>query len=216
MAIKTGDRGASVRTLQNQLRAQGFNPGTADGVFGAKTAAAVRRFQEAKGLEVDAKVGRNTQRALTAERNRDSFTPSGRTPRATTPRPAGTTTPRRTAGTTPRRTAATTTPRNTTAARSTTATRTADARRPGERPFQAMKRFAESRGFTVTSTTGGRHTGRAHREGRAVDVRTRDHTRAQGDALIREARAAGYTVIDERRHPASSAWSGPHIHIQRG
>jgi len=175
MTIKTGDRGAAVRTLQEQLRSRGFNPGGTDGVFGARTADAVRQFQAANGLSVDAQVGRDTQRALTAARNRDSFEPATRTNRTD---------------------------------------RTAPTQRRGEAPYREMKRFAEERGFTVTSTTGGRHLGRAHREGRAVDVRTRDHTTAQGDALIRQARAAGYTVIDERRG-GNAAWSGPHIHIQR-
>jgi peptidoglycan hydrolase-like protein with peptidoglycan-binding domain len=170
MAIKVGDRGTAVRTLQDQLRRSGFNPGGTDGVFGTKTAEAVRRFQSANGLTVDAKVGRDTQRALTAARNRDSFEPAP-------------------------------------------AARTTATQRRGEGGYRELKRFAEDRGFVVTSTTGGRHLGRAHREGRAVDVRTRDHTTAQGNTLIRQARAAGYTVIDERRG-GNAAWSGPHIHIQ--
>lgn len=169
MTLKLGDRGSSVRTLQTQLRERGFNPGSADGVFGKRTADAVRQFQSSRGLTADAKVGRNTQRELSAARNRDSFTPA-----PTTTQPAA---------------------------------------RRGDRPYQQIQRFAESRGFTVTSTTGGRHLGRAHREGRAADIRTRDHSPAQVDQLIRDARAAGYTVIDERRG-GNAAWSGPHIHIQ--
>lgn len=171
MTIKLGDRGAAVRNLQEQLRSRGFNPGGTDGIFGARTADAVRRFQGANGLAVDAKVGRDTTRALTAARNRDSFEPA----------PAG---------------------------------RTAPAARRGEAPHRELARFAQERGYTVTSSTGGRHLGRAHREGRAIDVRTRDHTNAQVDQLIREARAAGYTVIDERRG-GNAAWSGPHVHIQK-
>lgn len=167
MTLKLGDRGNAVRSLQNQLRERGFDPGASDGKFGPRTADAVRRFQASRNLTVDAKVGPNTTRELQAARNRDSFTPA---PGATQPR-------------------------------------------AGERPYQALTRFAESRGFHVTSSTGGRHLGRAHREGRAIDVRTRDHTPAQVDQLIREARAAGYTVIDERRG-GNAAWSGPHIHIQ--
>lgn len=84
MAIKIGDRSAAVRTLQERLKSSGFNPGGADGVFGKKTADAVRKFQAAKGLKVDALVGRNTQRALAADRNRDSFDPAKTTKRANT------------------------------------------------------------------------------------------------------------------------------------
>lgn len=168
MTLKIGDRGNSVRDLQNQLRAKGFDPGSADGIFGNRTADAVRRFQAAQGLTVDAKVGPDTTRALQNARNSDSFTPA--------PLPGAT---------------------NTT----------------GRRPYQQIQSFVESRGFHVTSTTGGHHLGRAHREGRAVDVRTRDHSPAEVERLMRDARAAGYTVIDERRG-GNSAWSGPHIHIQ--
>ena len=177
MAIKLGDRGSEVRNLQRQLKSSGFDPGSADGRFGAKTADAVRRFQTSKGLTADAKVGRNTQTALTAARNRDSFTPA-----PTTTKPAART------------------------------DRTA--RTPGERPYQEISRFARERGFTVTSTTGGHHLGRGHREGRAVDVRTRDHTPAQVEQFMREARAAGYWVNDERRH-GNSARTGPHIHLEQ-
>jgi peptidoglycan hydrolase-like protein with peptidoglycan-binding domain len=171
MAIKTGDRGAAVRTLQQQLKASGFNPGKADGVFGKKTAEAVRKFQAAKGLSTDAKVGKGTERALATSRHRDTFEPAP------------------------------------TAAASGTA-------RKGALPYKEMKRFAESNGFTVTSTTGGRHLGKAHKAGRAVDVRTKDHTKAQVDAFIRQARAQGYKVIDERRG-GNAAWSGAHIHLQK-
>jgi hypothetical protein len=76
-----------------------------------------------------------------------------------------------------------------------------------------LMRFAEARGFTVTSSTGGRHLGAGHREGRAIDVRTRDKSNAEIEALVRDARAAGYLVIDERRG-GNSAWSGPHIHLE--
>jgi peptidoglycan hydrolase-like protein with peptidoglycan-binding domain len=85
----------------------------------------------------------------------------------------------------------------------------------GERPYQQIARFAQERGFQVTSTTGGHHLGRAHREGRAADIRTNDHTRAQVDQFIREARQAGYTVFDERGG-GNSAWTGPHVHVQLG
>jgi peptidoglycan hydrolase-like protein with peptidoglycan-binding domain len=85
----------------------------------------------------------------------------------------------------------------------------------GERPYQQIARFAQERGFQVTSTTGGHHLGRAHREGRAADIRTNDHTRAQVDQFVREARQAGYTVFDER-NGGNAAWTGPHVHVQLG
>ena len=84
----------------------------------------------------------------------------------------------------------------------------------GAQTWRELSSFARSRGFTVTSTTGGRHLGWAHRAGRAIDVRTRDHSNSEVNAFIREARGAGITVIDERRG-GNSAWSGPHLHLQR-
>ncbi len=82
--------------------------------------------------------------------------------------------------------------------------------------LQGLINFARSRGFTVTSTTGGRHNpGSAHYRGRAIDVRTRDKTPQQVEQFIRDARAAGYRVRDERRRPAGQrVWSGPHLHLE--
>lgn len=55
-----GDNGPDVTEIQNALRAKGFNPGPADGVFGPGTKAAVIAFQEANGLVVDGIVGPTT------------------------------------------------------------------------------------------------------------------------------------------------------------
>ncbi|MBA3499688.1 MAG: hypothetical protein M4D80_27745 [Myxococcota bacterium] len=84
----------------------------------------------------------------------------------------------------------------------------------GARTWRELSRFANAHGFTVTSSTGGRHLGWAHRAGRAIDVRTRDHSNSEVNAFIRAARGQGITVIDERRG-GNSAWSGPHLHLQR-
>lgn len=80
--------------------------------------------------------------------------------------------------------------------------------------WRDLSQFATSRGFHVTSSTGGNHLGWAHRAGRAIDVRTRGHSSADINAFMRDARARGITVIDERRG-GNSAWSGPHLHLQR-
>jgi hypothetical protein len=84
----------------------------------------------------------------------------------------------------------------------------------GAQTWQELSRFATERGFHVTSTTGGHHLGWAHRAGRAVDVRTRDHSSSEVNAFMRDARSHGITVIDERRG-GNSAWSGPHLHLQK-
>ncbi|MFY0527353.1 peptidoglycan-binding protein [Archangium gephyra] len=62
--LRLNAKGAAVTTLQNKLKAAGFNPGAADGHFGPKTLAAVKAFQKAKGLEADGIVGPKTWNAL--------------------------------------------------------------------------------------------------------------------------------------------------------
>jgi peptidoglycan hydrolase-like protein with peptidoglycan-binding domain len=61
--VRSGDRDHPVRTLQYLLRARN-HPVTVDGIFGAKTDAAVRAFQMDKHLAVDGIVGPNTWSAL--------------------------------------------------------------------------------------------------------------------------------------------------------
>jgi Transglycosylase SLT domain/Putative peptidoglycan binding domain/LysM domain len=55
---------ARVAALQVGLRAHGFNPGFIDGVQGPLTTAALVRFQRAKGLRPDGRLGPMTRRAL--------------------------------------------------------------------------------------------------------------------------------------------------------
>lgn len=62
--LKKGSRGNDVANLQRVLNNQGYNAGTADGIFGSKTKIAIRNFQSQKGLTVDGKVGKNTCVAL--------------------------------------------------------------------------------------------------------------------------------------------------------
>jgi peptidoglycan hydrolase-like protein with peptidoglycan-binding domain len=63
-SLRRGAQGAAVVELQNALKAQGFDPGPADGDFGPQTEAAVKAFQAAKGLEVDGVAGPKTRAAL--------------------------------------------------------------------------------------------------------------------------------------------------------
>lgn len=84
----------------------------------------------------------------------------------------------------------------------------------GRQTVGELSAFARQHGFVVTSSTGGRHLGWAHKAGRAVDVRTRDRDASSISDFIRDARAHGITVIDERRG-GNAAWSGPHLHLQR-
>jgi putative chitinase len=62
--LQRNSSGPSVTQLQQRLQALGFDPNGIDGHFGPGTEAAVRAFQQAKGLDVDGKVGPNTRAAL--------------------------------------------------------------------------------------------------------------------------------------------------------
>ncbi|MDP2274471.1 MAG: peptidoglycan-binding protein [Archangium sp.] len=63
--LRQGARGPAVSQLQSKLKAKGFNV-SVDGDFGPKTAAAVRAFQQSRGLSVDGVVGPNTWAKLNA------------------------------------------------------------------------------------------------------------------------------------------------------
>lgn len=56
--LMMGSKGPEVKSLQILLYANGYNCGTADGVFGPKTDAALRNFQRARGLKVDGVCGK--------------------------------------------------------------------------------------------------------------------------------------------------------------
>jgi len=62
--LMRGSTGPEVTALQQRLKDLGFDPNGVDGVFGPGTEAAVKAFQQAKGLTVDGKVGPITQAAL--------------------------------------------------------------------------------------------------------------------------------------------------------
>lgn len=62
--LSSGNRGNQIRTVQRILNALGYDCGNVDGIFGAKTRAAVRSFQKDKGLSADGIVGSKTWNAL--------------------------------------------------------------------------------------------------------------------------------------------------------
>lgn len=62
--LKKGSKGTDVRKLQQMLKAQGYDVGAIDGIFGAKTLAAVKAYQRAHGLVVDGIVGAKTWKVI--------------------------------------------------------------------------------------------------------------------------------------------------------
>lgn len=58
--LRKGNSGSDVQNLQDLLNGLGYKCGTADGIFGSKTQAAVKAFQQDNGLVPDGVVGMDT------------------------------------------------------------------------------------------------------------------------------------------------------------
>lgn len=71
--LRIGDTGEQVKTLQKMLNRTDYTSGKVDGIFGTKTLAAVRAFQEAYNLTVDGICGPKTWSALEAATNVKKF-----------------------------------------------------------------------------------------------------------------------------------------------
>ena len=67
VVMRQGSRGDNVKQLQEYLNKLGYDCGTADGVYGAKTTAAVKTFQSAHKLTADGIAGDRTQAAIALE-----------------------------------------------------------------------------------------------------------------------------------------------------
>lgn len=65
--IKHGSRGSHVKVLQANLNKLGFNAGTPDGIAGANTVAAIKRFQYKYKLRVDGMFGTNSYTVMDRE-----------------------------------------------------------------------------------------------------------------------------------------------------
>ena len=62
--LTIGSRGDAVKTLQTNLARLGYDVGSPDGIFGNKTATALKQFQSAYGLTSDSIYGAKTDTAL--------------------------------------------------------------------------------------------------------------------------------------------------------
>lgn len=72
--LRKGSRGETVKKAQELLKSYGYNCGTVDGIFGAKTFEAVKAFQYDHGLIADGIIGENTWSALLACENPHLYT----------------------------------------------------------------------------------------------------------------------------------------------
>ena len=62
--LRSGSRGEEVEQLQLRLAELGYEPGSADGIFGRGTKTAVQEFQKRNGLNPDGEAGPRTQEIL--------------------------------------------------------------------------------------------------------------------------------------------------------
>lgn len=72
--MKNGTRSSDVASLQQRLNELGYGLAT-DGIYGAKTEAAVRDYQSKNGLAVDGIVGTNTRGSLNASSGGQTMSP---------------------------------------------------------------------------------------------------------------------------------------------
>lgn len=84
--IKTGSRGSDVSELQSTLNNLGYGL-SVDGIFGSKTAAAVRDYQANNGLSVDGIVGTNTWNSLKSGSSSNTSTAAAATTTSTSSTP---------------------------------------------------------------------------------------------------------------------------------
>ena len=83
-ALKVGSKGSDVKALQNKLIELGYLSGKADGVYGSKTAAAVKAFQKASKLSADGVAGEKTLSKLQGTTKTNSSSASESTSAAKT------------------------------------------------------------------------------------------------------------------------------------
>lgn len=62
--LRWGSRGSQVKEVQTRLKNWGFYKGKVDGIYGWRTAVAVKAFQRKQGLKADGVVGNLTAKAL--------------------------------------------------------------------------------------------------------------------------------------------------------
>ncbi len=62
--LRQGSKGGEVKEVQRRLKQWGYYDGPVDGIYGAKTVEAVKKFQRKNGLTADGIAGKSTYQAL--------------------------------------------------------------------------------------------------------------------------------------------------------
>jgi cell wall-associated NlpC family hydrolase len=78
--LEYGDRGKSVKKVQNKLRSLGYYADNIDGIFGDHTQTAVSQYQRANGLLVDGIVGPQTRSSLFSQQQKKNNEKTSRVP----------------------------------------------------------------------------------------------------------------------------------------
>ncbi|WP_414576546.1 glycoside hydrolase family protein [Anabaena sp. CCY 9402-a] len=63
-SLRKGSQGSQVKQIQEILTKLKLDPGRIDGIFGDKTEASIKQFQQQRGLQPDGVVGTDTQNAI--------------------------------------------------------------------------------------------------------------------------------------------------------
>ena len=77
VTYKKGSSGSAVTQIQTRLKSWGYYTGEADGIYGSKTEAAVKKFQQNNGLTADGMAGPATLKALGIQAGDASSAQSG-------------------------------------------------------------------------------------------------------------------------------------------
>lgn len=80
--LRSGSSGSVVKKLQQALSDAGYNVGSIDGIYGAKTEAAVRKYQADNGLSSDGIAGEKTLTSLYSTPKKITSMPSSNKPSA--------------------------------------------------------------------------------------------------------------------------------------
>ncbi|MDE6557907.1 MAG: spore cortex-lytic enzyme [Clostridia bacterium] len=75
--LRQGSKGGEVKEVQRRLKQWGYYSGSVDGVYGAKTIEAVKKFQRKNGLTADGICGKSTYAALGMNESASALDKSG-------------------------------------------------------------------------------------------------------------------------------------------
>ena len=64
LSLQAAKSDKTIKQAQNRLKELGYNPGPVDGIWGKKTEAAIKKFQQEKNLQVTGELDEKTREKL--------------------------------------------------------------------------------------------------------------------------------------------------------